>query len=66
MKYKLINIGRNQVNCEVNVDNPDQLLKEVKRHLLSRFVGLATDDGGESFRVYAGVRQVGTVERVES
>ena len=66
MKYKLINIGRDKVSYEVNVDNPDQLLKEVKRHLLSRFVGLATDDGGESFWVYAGVRRVGTVERMES
>lgn len=66
MKYKLINIGWDKVTREVNVDNNDQLLKEVERHLLSRFVALATDDDGESFRVYAGVRRVGTVERVES
>ena len=66
MKYKLINIGRDKVNREINIDDQNQLMKEVKKHLLSRDVELITDDEGESFRVYAGVRRVGTVERVES
>lgn len=65
MKYKLINIGRNKVNCEVDVGNQSKLLKEVGKHLMSRNIELITDDEGKSFRVYAGVRRVGTVERVE-
>jgi len=65
MKYKLINIGRDKVNREVEID-PNQLLQEVGKHLLSRNIELITDDDGESFRVYAGVRRVGTVERVSS
>ncbi len=65
MKYKLINIGRDKINREIEIKSESQLLKEVKKNLMSRHIELITDDNGESFRVYAGVRRVGTVERVE-
>jgi len=64
MKYKLINIGRDKVNRIVDVVHINRLHKEVKQHLFSPNIDLITDDNGETFRVYAGVRNVGTVERI--
>lgn len=66
MKYRLINIGRGKVCREVTVRNERALYNEVSKHLMSKCVELITDDKGQSYRVYAGVRLVGTVERLES
>lgn len=65
MKYKLINIGRNKVNREVDVPNEDDLYGEVGKHLMSRNIDLMTQDDGKTFKVYAGFREVGTVERID-
>lgn len=66
MKYKLINIGRDKINREVEVEYPAQIFGEVKKHLMSHNVELITDDDGELFRIYAGYRRVGTVERIDN
>jgi len=64
MKYKLIDIGRSKISRTVDVVSETQLLNEVGKHLMSRDIELITDDEGDTFRVYAGVRNVGTVELV--
>ena len=66
MKYKLIDIGRDKVNRVVEVATSQDLLNEVSQYLLSRNIGLVTDDEGESFRVYAGVRRVGEIEIIKT
>lgn len=39
MKLKLINLGRNNVNAEVEIKKPSYsaILKEVKKHILSKY-----------------------------
>lgn len=66
MRYRLINVGRNKVNRDVECKNQSQLQQEVKKHLMSKDVELVTDDDGRNFTVMAGLRDVGKVKRLPS
>jgi hypothetical protein len=58
-RYQLKDIGRSKWSGEVVVGSERDLLREVKKHLMSHDVGIAwTGDFGT---VYAGMRPVGHV-----
>jgi hypothetical protein len=63
MKLKLINLGRNNVNKEIVLKNPSYsaVLKEVKKHLGSKFPDIEETDDPHTFAVVAGVRVVGQI-----
>lgn len=63
-RYRLENIGRSKFNGEVTVHGESGLLREVKKHLASRFVQLETVDGGRTYAVIAGLYRVGTCHQV--
>jgi len=69
MKYELINIGRNKVSRVVEITDLDSLIPEVKKHLMSNDVTISfgIDDDTIPFfgRIYAGIREVGQVRRVD-
>lgn len=66
-KYKLIDIGRDKINREVEVKNESGLIKEVMKHLMSREVDLISEDDGKSYMVLVGGwRPVGKIEMVQS
>lgn len=48
-RYKLIDIGRNKVNREVDVKSDRQLYKEVCSHLMSRDVDIISEDDGATW-----------------
>lgn len=59
MKYRLIDIGRSKVNRTVEVRTERELVREVRKHLMSRDVEILPDGN-----VWAGMRTVGRVELV--
>jgi hypothetical protein len=64
MKLKLINLGRHNVNKEVDINNPSfsAILKEVKKYLGSKGVDIEEDvDDEHTFNVFAGHRLVGQI-----
>jgi hypothetical protein len=68
MRYKLIAIGRDKFNGEVEVKDFDELESRVRPLLLSRDIDILFDSEdskiGEIGTVYAGFNCVGTVERI--
>ena len=62
MKYRMVNIGRNKVTREFEAVCAHDILREVKRYLMSRDVEIIESDVG--FNVFAGMRSVGRVEVV--
>jgi hypothetical protein len=67
MKFQLINIGREKVNRIVTVQGitwEAQLIRQIKRHLLSQNVSIDWDETGNTGVVNAGFRDVGLVAKV--
>lgn len=64
IKFRLEDIGRTNYNGEVTVSDETGLLREVKKHLKSRYVQLETVDGGRTYAVIAGLYRVGTCHKI--
>ena len=63
MKVNLINIGRQVINERIEVKDYDELLLEVKKHLMSDNVEIDLDnDTGKGDVILSGFRIVGEIE----
>lgn len=66
MRFKLVNIGRGKVTREVELEDPEKLLGEVRKHLGSRTVDILFAEDGKTGTVMVGiVRPVGKVESLD-
>lgn len=63
MELKLINLGRNQVNQSVILKKPSYsaILKEVKKHVLSKFPDIEETEDPHTFDIFAGFRCIGQI-----
>lgn len=63
MKLKLIDLGRNNVNAEVEIKKPSftKVLKQVKQHILTKYPDIMTTDDPQTFEVVCGFRAVGKI-----
>lgn len=63
MKLKLINLGRNNVNKELDIKTPSYcaIVKEVKKHLASKYPDIEPTKDEHTFNVFAGYRNVGQI-----
>lgn len=63
MKIKLINVGRNQVNRGIEMDKPTwgKIVKEVKKHLASKYFDIDESEDANNFNITAGYRPVGKI-----
>ncbi len=63
MELKLINLGRNNVNQSVILKKPSYsaVLKEVKKHVLSKYPDIEETEDPNTFDVFAGLRCVGQI-----
>jgi hypothetical protein len=63
MKVKLINLGRDNINKEIEIKNPSfsKVYKEVKKHLLSKHPDIEETADPHTFNVVAGFRTVGQI-----
>lgn len=63
MILKLINLGRNKVNKEIDLNFPSYsaIVKEVKKHIASKNPDIEETDDPHTFDVFAGVRNVGQI-----
>jgi hypothetical protein len=63
MQLKLINLGRNNINTTVTLKKPSYsaVLKEVKKHLGSKYPDIEETADPHIFDIYAGMRCVGQI-----
>lgn len=63
MELKLINLGRNQVNQTIKLNKPSYsaVLKEVKKHILSKHPDIEETEDPHVYDVFAGFRPVGQI-----
>lgn len=63
MELKLINLGRNNVNQTITLKKPSYsaILKEVKKHLGSKYPDIEETEDEHTFNIVAGVRVVGQI-----
>lgn len=63
MQLKLINLGRNNVNQTIILKKPSwgAIMKEVKKHLGSKYPDIEETNDPHTFDVIAGVRSVGQI-----
>ena len=65
MKFKLIDVGRQHINKEVEVKDFSGLLLEVSKYLMSSEIEVKMKNDKEGTVVVGGFRPVGKVERIE-
>lgn len=65
MKIQIINLGRNNINMTAEFKNEKALHKEIGRHLLSRNWEIESSETEDTYHVYAGFRNVGTLKVLE-
>lgn len=63
MKLKLLNLGRANITKDVEIKNPSYsaVLKEVKKHLASKYPDIEPTKDEHTFNVFAGFRNVGQI-----
>jgi hypothetical protein len=65
MKIQLINVGRNNVNKTLTVKNEKELWKELRQHILSRYIDLQETETPNTYNIFAGMRTVGQIKITE-
>lgn len=66
IKAKFINLGRGNVNREVEVNSTRELHKEIQKHLGSKGWGMEeSDEEKDLYEITAGFRCVGNVKILE-
>ncbi len=63
MQLKLINLGRNNVNQTITLKKPSfsTILKEVKKHIGSKYPDIEETEDPQTYDVFAGMRCVGQI-----
>lgn len=64
-KYQIQNLGRNKFSGVIEAEGPQDILREVKKHLMSNDVEIFSEDGNKTFSVIVGgFRTVGYVKQL--
>ncbi len=66
IKAQLIDLGKNKINRTVEVKNVDQLHSEIAKHILSINWEMEESETEGLYTVYAGFRNIGQVQILES
>jgi len=67
LKAQLIDLGRHKFNGEVNFNTWTGLLREIRKHLLSRDISIEAEDGSNTGQIIVGLsdRPVGRIRLID-